>query len=171
MNAVMLGKAPAGKEPVGTAPVTPREGPGTVPAAVEPRLMAASLVGLSVRITGDVFCRQDLFVEGEVEGTVELPAHKLTVGPRGNVKATIKAHDVVIVGKVEGTIEASERVELCSQGRFVGDVRTPRIVIKDGAHFRGSIEVTRERRAVAVARDASAPANGNPLNGNPLNGN
>jgi cytoskeletal protein CcmA (bactofilin family) len=108
-----------------------------------------SLVGKSVRITGEIFCGQDLVVEGEVDGTVTLPDHKLTIGPQANVKAAIQAQDVVVVGVAEGTIEA-QRVELCSHSHLVGDIKTPRISIKDGAHFQGTIEVTRPASTITA---------------------
>ena len=101
-----------------------------------------SLVGRSVRITGEIYCGQDLIVEGEVDGTVKLPEHKLTIGPEATVKATIQAQAVVVVGAAEGTIEA-QRVELCNHSHLLGDIKTPRIAIQDGAHFQGTIEVTR----------------------------
>ena len=102
-----------------------------------------SFLGHTVRITGEIVCRQDLYIEGELEGKIDVPNHKLTIGPSGQVKADIHARNVVVVGAAEAHIVAG-RVELCSQSRLVGDIQTPRIVIKDGAHFQGSIEVIRE---------------------------
>ena len=106
-----------------------------------------SLVGSTVRIAGQVFCRQDLFVDGEIDGTMELPDHKLTVGPQANVKADIKAQNVVVRGNAEGKLEISERVELRSGCHLVGDIKTARIVIEDGAYFKGTVEVVREMPA------------------------
>ena len=122
--------------------------------------MAPSLVGQSVRIAGDVCCHQDLFVEGEVNGSLELTDHKLTIGPQARVKANIHAQNVVVVGLAEGNIEATERVELCSQCRLIGDIKTPRIVIKDGAHFQGTIEVTRQPPAAPGGFDSERIVNG-----------
>ena len=120
--------------------------------AAELPILIPSVLGREVRITGEVVSHQDLFVDGELEGRIELPDHKLTIGPRARVKAHIKAQNVVIVGNAEGTIESTERVELCSQSQVLGDIKTPRIIIKDGAHFRGTIDVLRP----ALAADASA---------------
>lgn len=105
--------------------------------------MATSLVGSAVTIGGEIFCKQDLFVNGVVNGSMTLPNHKLTIGPEATVKADIKAHNVVIVGNVEGKIEASERIELRSRCRLMGDVRSPRVMIENGAYIKGTIEVTR----------------------------
>jgi len=82
-----------------------------------------------------------LHVDGQVDGTIELPTGKLTIGPQANVRASIKAQNVSLVGNAEGTIEANERVELCSQSRLVGDIKTPRLVIKDGAYIKGKVDV------------------------------
>lgn len=110
----------------------------------EPKTLPPSLVGRAVRITGEITCHQDLFIEGEVDGSMELTDYKLTIGSQAHVKASIRAQNVVVIGRAEGNIEASERVELCSQCNLIGDIKTPRIVIKDGACFKGTIEVTRQ---------------------------
>ncbi|MBZ5578651.1 MAG: polymer-forming cytoskeletal protein [Acidobacteriia bacterium] len=102
-----------------------------------------SLVGCTVRIEGRIFCDQDLFVDGEVKGSIELPDHTLTIGAHAKVTASIQAHSVVIIGQSQGDIQASGRVELRSLARHEGDIRTSRIAIQDGAYFKGTIEVTR----------------------------
>jgi cytoskeletal protein CcmA (bactofilin family) len=114
---------------------------------------AQSLVGCAVKIGGDIYCQQDLFIDGEVTGTMNIPAHKLTIGPQARVKADIKAHNVVIVGNVEGKIEATERVELRGRCQLTGDVRSPRIMIENGAVIKGTVEVTRQPE-----RGRTAPA-------------
>lgn len=127
--------------------INPPESPGILPStrvALDPGTIAPSMVGSAVTIGGDIFCKQDLFVDGEVHGTLNLPDHKLTIGPSGNVKANIKAHNVIIVGKVEGTIEATERIELRGRCHLTGDVKSPRISIENGAFIKGTIEVVRK---------------------------
>ena len=104
--------------------------------------------GRRVRIEGRLFSDQDLQVDGEVDGTIEVRDHNLTVGPLARVKADIKAKNVVIVGAVDGTIEASDRVDLCSHCRVVGQIKSRRIAIKDGAYFKGNIELVQPREAV-----------------------
>jgi cytoskeletal protein CcmA (bactofilin family) len=116
-----------------------------------------SNLGPRVRIQGKIFSDQDLQVDGEVEGTVEVYGHNLTVGPRARMRADIKAQNVSVVGTIEGTIEASERIELCSQCRVVGKIKTRRIAIKDGAFFKGNIEVV-QPRAVAPIRPVAEGA-------------
>ena len=127
--------------------IYPAEATGIPPStrvALEPGSIATSMVGSAVTIGGDIFCKQDLFVDGEVTGTLNLPEHKLTIGPSGKVKADIKAHNVIIVGHVEGKIEATERIELRNHCHLTGDVRSPRITIENGAFIKGSVEVVRK---------------------------
>lgn len=111
--------------------------------AVEPGVSSPSQVGTGVRIEGEIFSQQDLFLDGDVKGNVLLPNHKLSIGPQAKVKASIKAKNVVLVGSVEGTIEATERIELRGRCSLLGDVRSPRIMIENGAYIKGRIEVTR----------------------------
>ena len=131
--------------PVQTALVSDTEtaGPGGAPRGTSSRLTLASLVGATVRIAGEISCHQDLYVDGEVDGQMELTDYNLTIGPQARVKANVKAQNVVIIGHAEGNIQATERVELCSQCHLEGDIQTPRIVIKDGAHFKGTIHTMR----------------------------
>jgi len=114
------------------------------PRVAESATISQSLVGCAVKIGGDIYCQQDLFIDGEVTGTLAVPNHKLTIGPQAHVKADIKAHNVVIVGSVEGKIEAGERIELRNRCQLIGDIRSPRVMIESGAVIKGSIEVTRQ---------------------------
>jgi cytoskeletal protein CcmA (bactofilin family) len=109
-----------------------------------------SNLGRGVRVEGKIFSDQDLQVDGEVDGTLEIHNHNLIVGPQARVKADINAQNVSIVGVAEGTIEASDRVELCSQCRVVAHIKTRRIAIHDGAYFKGNIEVVQPRSVVAI---------------------
>jgi len=112
-----------------------------------------STLGRTVRVEGKIISHQDLHVDGQVDGSIELPTSKLTIGPQANVKASIKAQTVSLVGNAEGTIEANERVELCGQSRLVGDIRTPRLVIKDGAYIKGKVDVVRTPAPKMTRRD------------------
>jgi cytoskeletal protein CcmA (bactofilin family) len=112
--------------------------------AVEPGVCAPSHVGSAVHIEGEIYGQHDLLVDGEVKGSIVLHDHKLTIGPKATVKAIIKAQNVVLVGNVEGNIEASERIELRSVCTLLGDVRSPRIMIENGACIKGTVEVVRQ---------------------------
>lgn len=102
-----------------------------------------AVLGKSVMVKGQIFSREDLTIDGEVEGTVELQEHRLTVGPNGLVKATIKAREIVVLGTVHGNVEATEKIDIRKNAKLVGDIKTHRIVIEDEAYFKGSIDITK----------------------------
>ena len=111
----------------------------------------AASIGKNVSITGQINSREDLFVDGEVDGTIELQENRLTVGKNGKVKAGVHAREVIILGTVQGNVEATEKVEIKNEARLVGDIRTARIVIEDGALFKGSIDIVRPDPKTAPA--------------------
>jgi cytoskeletal protein CcmA (bactofilin family) len=119
----------------------------------------AAAIGKSVVVKGQIFSREDLYLDGEVDGTLELQEHRLTVGPHGRVQAGIKAREVVIIGTVHGNIEAADKIDIRKDAKLVGDIRTARIVIEDGAYFKGSIDISKPEitRAAAPPKPA-APA-------------
>ena len=102
-------------------------------------------IGKSVVIKGELSGSEDLYLDGEVEGSIELHEHNLTVGPNGRVKANVNAKEVIIHGKVDGNIVNSERVELRKSAVLVGDIVTQRIVIEDGAYFKGGIDIRKDQ--------------------------
>src|SRR3954466_13655516 len=93
-------------------------------------------IGKSVLIKGELSGSEDLYLDGEVEGTIELQRNAITVGPNGRVRAHINAKDVIVHGKVDGNIKSAERVELRRTAVLVGDITTQRITIEDGAFFK-----------------------------------
>jgi cytoskeletal protein CcmA (bactofilin family) len=124
----------------------------------EPRGGAAT-IGKAVKVVGQIFSREDLYVDGEVEGTVEALEHKLTIGPNGTVRATIKAREVVALGAIHGNVEATDKIEIRKDAKLTGDIRTARIIIEDGAYFKGSIDIVKPEPVKAPAKaQASAPA-------------
>ncbi len=102
-----------------------------------------ALIGKSIVVKGQIYSREDLYVDGEVDGTLELQEHRLTIGPHGKVQAGIKAREVVIIGAVHGNIEAADKIDIRKDAKLVGDIRTSRIVIEDGAYFKGSIDISK----------------------------
>jgi cytoskeletal protein CcmA (bactofilin family) len=126
----------------------------------EVRGSGTATIGKAVKIVGQIHSKEDLYVDGDVEGTVEAPEHKLTIGPNGTVHATIKAREVVALGSIQGNVEAAERIEIRKEAKLVGDIRTARIVIEDGAFFKGSIDIVKPEPAkVSLPRQAQpAPA-------------
>jgi len=107
-------------------------------------------IGKSVVIKGELSGSEDLYVDGKVEGKIELRNHGLTVGPNGNVKADVSAKTVVIQGKVEGTLSASDRVELKKSAVVTGDVSTQRIAIEEGAFLKGKVDINNKETGKAA---------------------
>lgn len=125
----------------------------------EPETRAsAATVGKAVKIVGQIYSKEDLYVDGEIEGTVEALEHKLTIGPHGTVHAGIKAREVVALGNITGNVEASDKIEIHKEAKLVGDIRTARIIIEDGAYFKGSIDIVKPEPAKPPAKPAAAPA-------------
>lgn len=100
-------------------------------------------IGKSVVIKGELNGSEDLAIEGQVEGKIELRQNVLTIGPNGKIKAQIFAKSVVVLGEVVGNITASEKVDIRDNGSVDGDLTSPRVAIAEGAHFRGSIDMQR----------------------------
>jgi cytoskeletal protein CcmA (bactofilin family) len=97
-------------------------------------------------------------VDGTVEGTVEVAENKLTIGPHGTIQAAIKAREVLVLGTIQGNVEAIERLEIRKDAKLLGDIRTARIVIEDGAYFKGSIDIIKPEPVKAAAKPAPAAA-------------
>jgi cytoskeletal protein CcmA (bactofilin family) len=114
-------------------------------------------------IKGQIFSREDLTIDGEIDGSVELQEHRLTVGPNGKVQAGVKAREVVVLGTIQGNVEATDKIEIRKDARLVGDIKTVRIVIEDGAFFKGSIDIVRPE-AKAAAAASPRPAVSTPPN-------
>ncbi len=96
-------------------------------------------IGKSVIIKGELSGSEDLYLDGEVEGSIELKQNSLTIGPNGRVKAKVSAKSVIVDGKVDGNVFGTERVEVRGTAAVTGDIVTKRIVIAEGASFRGSV--------------------------------
>lgn len=111
-------------------------------------------IGKSVIIKGDLTGSEDLTIEGQVEGKIELRQNVLTIGANGKIKAQIFAKIVIVQGDVQGNITATERIDIRDNGSVDGDLSSPRIAIADGAHFRGSIDMQRANKPSATGGDA-----------------
>src|SRR5580704_15143146 len=139
--------------PMSTAPATSH---------YSPEMRGPAVIGKSVMIKGQIFSREDLTIDGEIDGSVELQEHRLTVGPHGKLQAGVKAREIVVLGTIHGNVEASDKIDIRKDAKLVGDIKTARIVIEDGAYFKGSIDIVRpETKPAAVAAKpapASAPA-------------
>lgn len=112
-----------------------------------------AVLGKSVVVKGQIVSREDLTIDGEVEGTVELHEHRLTVGPNGKVTSNVKARELVVIGTVHGNVDITDKIEIRKDAKLVGDIKTARVVIEDGAYFKGNIDIVR----ADVPRPAAAP--------------
>ena len=110
-------------------------------------------IGKSVLVKGELSGSEDLYLDGEVEGSIELPGHSLVIGPNGRVRANVHAKEVVVHGKVDGNLRATEKVELKKSALLNGDIFTQRIIIEDGAFFKGAIDIQK----VAETKSESKP--------------
>lgn len=146
--------SPAQPRPPAPNPAMAKQPPARV--TDQPRVTASSQIGKTVRYKGDIFCEEDLFVDGIIEGKVEIPNHMLVIGTKSQVNAKIHARSLVIHGVLKGEVQAEERIEIKKTGSFEGNLVTDRLVIEDGGVFRGHSE-TRPPKAAAAA-PAPAPA-------------
>jgi cytoskeletal protein CcmA (bactofilin family) len=129
-------------------PLTPNPAPvKTMTAPID-----QATIGRSVVIKGEVSGSESLYIDGRIEGTVSFADHRVTVGRNGVVLANINAREVVIMGKVTGNIECSDRVDIRSEGSLTGDIVSQRISIEDGAILKGAVQVkSTEMKASAAA--------------------
>ena len=121
----------------------------------------SATIGKAVKIVGKIYSKEDLFVDGDLEGDVEALEHKLTIGPNGTVHASVKAREVVALGSIHGNVEAADKIEIRKDAKLVGDIKTARIIIEDGAYFKGSIDIVKpepQRAAAAPKSQPPAPA-------------
>ena len=122
------------------------------------RVASSAVIGKSVVIKGQIYSREDLVIDGEVEGSVEANENKIVVGPNGKVSAGVKAREVVVHGAIRGNVEAGEKIDIRREAKLVGDIKTQRIVIEDGAYFKGSVDIQRPDAQKQNAAAAAAAA-------------
>ena len=108
-----------------------------------PQNQIASL-GRSVVIKGEVSGSEDLYIDGEVEGSIDLRNHSVTIGPNGKLKASVSAKSIVVQGKVDGSLNASDRLDLRKSAAVTGDVTTQRIAIEEGAFLKGKVDIQKD---------------------------
>ena len=131
--------------PVASAPETPRASSEPTPAPANRNAVLntqeQATIGKSLVIKGEVTGSESLYIDGKVEGSIQLPGNRVTIGRNGQVNANINAREVVVLGKVRGNLNASDRVDIRNEGSLTGDVVAQRISIEDGAFFKGGIDI------------------------------
>jgi cytoskeletal protein CcmA (bactofilin family) len=132
----------------------------TAPAAssYHPPERGMAVIGKSVMIKGQIISREDLTIDGEVEGSIELQDNRLTIGPHGRVQAGVRAREIVVLGSVHGNVETSDKLEIRKDAKLVGDIKTARVVIEDGAYFKGSIDIIKPEVVKPAPQPKQAPA-------------
>src|ERR1700723_1067845 len=116
-----------------------------------------AIIGKIVMIKVQIFSREGVTIDGENDGSVELHEHRLTVGPNGKLQAGVKAREVVVMGTIHGNVEASDKIDIRKDAKLVGDIKTARIVIEDGAFFKGSIDIARPEAPRTPATPQTKP--------------
>ena len=120
------------------------------PVRAEPsRAVDVATIGKSVVVRGELSGSEDLYVDGSVEGSISLKGQSLTIGPNGQVRANLEARNVIVHGKVDGNINASDRVDLRKSASLTGDISTARVAIEDGAYFKGTIDIQKAEPVAA----------------------
>jgi cytoskeletal protein CcmA (bactofilin family) len=142
-----------------TQPPSPPVTRPTEPARIEPaRGVDVATIGKSVVVRGELSGSEDLYVDGSVEGSISLRGQSLTIGPNGQVRANLEARNVIVHGKVDGNIVASDRVDLRKSASLTGDISTARVAIEDGAYFKGTIDIQKPEPAGKLETRTPAPA-------------
>ena len=126
------------------APVASADTTGTV--------TSLAVIGRGMLIRGQIKSKEGMYVDGEVNGTLDMAECRLTVGPHGRIEANVRAREIEILGVVAGDLEAAKKIIVRKGGRLVGDLRTPAIVIEEGAYFKGKIEIVNTDNRPQIAR-------------------
>ncbi|HEY6488912.1 MAG: polymer-forming cytoskeletal protein [Terracidiphilus sp.] len=140
-------------------PIRPTPAPAAPPEparATSPSSSSAAgeqaTIGKGLFIKGEITGSESLYIDGKIEGTINLPGNRLTVGRNGQVNAAINAREIVVLGKVKGNVSATDRVDIRAEGSLTGDVAAARISIEDGAFFKGGIDIRKpDGKTTAVA--------------------
>jgi cytoskeletal protein CcmA (bactofilin family) len=131
--------------------------PRTLPVVAPAVTGDLATIGKSLVVKGEVTGSESLFIDGKVEGSINLPGNRVTVGRNGQVAASIGAREVVVLGKVKGNVTASDRVDIRAEGSLTGDVIAQRISIEDGAFFKGGIDIRKPGKDGELGPSVNSP--------------
>jgi cytoskeletal protein CcmA (bactofilin family) len=158
------------RKPEDSKPVSPVAENPPAPPRVEPPVR--SIAGLTAEVVqpsggvitstllvkGEIIGREDLYIDGEVQGTIRLSEGRVTVGPHGKISADVDAREIIVRGKVKGALHARERVEIGRTGEIRGDIVTSRIAIEEGAQMHSKVEITRTDESKNARSAMKSPA-------------
>lgn len=123
------------------APKVPSNLPSYTPVKTVTPPLEQATIGRSLEIKGEITGAEALYIDGKVEGTIDLADNRVTIGRNGSVTADISAREVVIMGSVKGNIDCTDRLDIRAEGSLIGDVVAARISVEDGAMLKGNVEV------------------------------
>jgi cytoskeletal protein CcmA (bactofilin family) len=109
----------------------------------------SAVVGETMTIRGSIQSSEDLYIDGDVEGTLDLTGCRLTVGPHGKVTANAVAREVIVIGQMKGDVDVTSKVAIRTSGRLIGDIKAAGIVIDDDAYFKGKIDIVMPKSSTA----------------------
>lgn len=144
-----------------TADTRPVAASAPTPAATQRRDTA--VIGASIQIDGHLRGQENLIIEGEVNGTVNLASHTLTIGNQARIKANVFAHTVYVDGTMDGDLYGAEQVLIRKTARMKGNITSPRVSLEDGASFKGSIEMDPEAVKAAIGGVSAPPRSASPV--------
>ena len=132
-----------------------------------PKTAEFAHIGKSLIVKGELTGSEDLYIDGQVEGSIDLQGNNLTIGPNGQIRANVNAKGVIVQGKLEGNIHATERVDFRKSAIAVGDVITQRVAIEEGAYFKGKVDIGKPEatRSDFKAASGAAVGTGSPIPG------
>ena len=146
------------ERPTLSTPTAPAAGEPAAPRPVTTTTSDQATIGKSLVIKGEVSGSESLYIDGRVEGSINLSGNRVTVGRNGVVAANISAREIVVLGKVRGNLTASDRVDIRSDGSLTGDVVAARISIEDGAFFKGGIDIRKAGSKTEEVKTSAASA-------------
>jgi cytoskeletal protein CcmA (bactofilin family) len=150
--------------PESPRPSTPAPAFENTSRPVAPATGEQATIGKGLFIKGEISGSESLYIDGKVEGSVNLPGNRVTVGRNGQVAASITAREIVVLGKVRGNVTATDRVDIRAEGSLSGDVAAARISIEDGAFFKGGIDIRKpEGKPAPVAGVTATPEAARPV--------
>ena len=145
-----------GPQTVQTQPVQPQ--PEQIVRNPAPQLKEKAMIGPSIALKGELSGEEDLFIQGRVEGKIDLPRHSITVGKSGLIKADVYAKVIIVEGEVEGNLFGEEQLVMRQSSTMRGNITAPRVSLEDGANFKGSIDMSSKEKVASAPSPVHKPA-------------
>ena len=121
-----------------------------------PTPSSPAVLGRQVTVKGEIRSREPLTIEGEVEGTIDVSGHRLSISAAGKVRANVKANEIDVAGTLEGNVNGADRIYIRAGAHFLGDIQAHGIVIEDGGYIKGKVDLSQQERPAGTGRPSSA---------------